>query len=336
MKVFFKGYYGFKNIGDDIFVHTIDWFCKKYNLHYLIHGYELPYGINGKLISNKFKKNFYDLFYAFRANKIIYWGGSTFESISRKTDLKYLLNRLPFLRKKVSLFSISLGPFNNKTEKTKVINFVNKLNYAGVRDEKSLNLSTNTKFTFDLAILTPLIFKANHKNNNPKKIIGLNISDSKNYTEYTKKYINFLIENKKDILEVNVLVFNPNDYDKSAEIANILKQNGIKTHLHKYTRNTEELVNKLSQSDFLMGNRLHSGILAYAYNIPFILNEYHSKCTEFLNTINQEYRYKNLDNNRQNLTDIIEKCKNRKDPSYFLDITLAELENLNNVIKHHD
>lgn len=81
-----------------------------------------------------------------------------------------------------------------------------------------MSYSENTNFTFDVAILSPLIFKSQKENENKvnnKKIISLNISDAKNYNEYTQIYLNYLIENKIDIAEVNVLVFNPDDYNKS-------------------------------------------------------------------------------------------------------------------------
>ncbi len=339
VKVFFKGFYGFKNLGDDIFVHTIEWFCKKNEIDYMIHGYNLPYGVKGKNINNKFQKNLLDLFFTFRAHKIIYWGGSTFEDISKKTDLKNFISRFNFLTDKVLLFSISLGPFKNKIEEDKVINFVKKLKYVGVRDKKSLTYSDNLTFTFDLAILSPLIFKTKavkkitYKN---KKTISLNISNAANFNDYTQIYLTYLIKNKDDINIINILVFNPDDYKKSRDIYIELKRNNINCALYNYTRNTKKLVNLISNSDLLLGNRLHSGILAYAYDVPFILNEYHSKCTEFLNTINQDFRINNLNNSKFDLDHTIKQCNQKITPIYFQNITLAELKNLKKAINNND
>ena len=87
-----------------------------------------------------------------------------------------------------------------------------------------MSYSENTNFTFDVAILSPLIFKSQKmKIKLIIKIISLNISDAKNYNEYTQIYLNYLIENKIDIAEVNVLVFNPDDYNKSEFIYKKLK-----------------------------------------------------------------------------------------------------------------
>ena len=337
MKVFFKGFYGFKNLGDDIFVHAINWFCQNNDIDYLIHGYNLPYGIKGKNVKNKYQKNLLDFVYSLKANEIVYWGGSTFESISRKTDLKNIINRFGFLKNKVSLFSISLGPFKNKIEENKALDFINELKYVGVRDKKSLSYSENTNFTFDVAILSPLIFKSQKENENKvnnKKIISLNISDAKNYNEYTQIYLNYLIENKIDIAEVNVLVFNPDDYNKSEFIYKKLKNNHINCNFYDYTSDSKKLIDLISKSDFLLGNRLHSGILAYAYDVPFILNEYHSKCTEFLNTIGHEFKIHDLNKLKLDFDQISKECKPKIKSTYFRNITLTELNNLERIINY--
>lgn len=45
-KIFFKGYYGFSNFGDDIFVLTADYITKKYlNCQAIFIGEILPNGI---------------------------------------------------------------------------------------------------------------------------------------------------------------------------------------------------------------------------------------------------------------------------------------------------
>lgn len=340
MNIFFKGYYGFNNIGDDVFVHTIDWFCKKNNFKYLIHGYNLPKGINGKNVKNKYSKLIFDLFYSIKGNQIIYWGGSTFEQISSKKDLKYFLNKVVFFNKKVLTMGVSIGPFATQESKDDVLGFIDKMKFVGVRDIASTAYSPNIEFTFDLAIITPLVFpeiqfKENVVNN--QYTVSLNVSHANNFKEYTNIYKEFLIENKNFIEELNILVFNDDDDQCSRDIYNELCDEIKEVNFINYTSETDVIINKIANSDLLLGNRLHSAIIAYSYDVPFILNEYHAKCTDFLKTIEVQFTFENLAmNTNLNINDVIEMSKFRKKPLYFRNIALKKLEKIAKVIKNED
>lgn len=334
MKVFFKGYYGFENLGDDIFVHVAKWYCEKYGIDYLIHGKNLPDGIKGKNVRNKVEKLMFDILYSCFSNQIIYWGGSTFERVSNKSDLKYWLNKFKMTRKKVSAFSISVGPFGDKKEEIKTIDFLKKINFVGVRDESSLKYYSKANFTFDLAILAPTIFEKSFSDKSSEKLnIAVNISKAINYEEYTQLYKEFLLNNESEIEQVSIIVFNPDDYEKSIDFYNQIKSIGLSVNLYKYTTDTKLLIDVLSSSDILLGNRLHSGILAYAYNIPFVLNEYHPKCTDFLNTINHQIRIEEMKVNKLSINDLLLKYNSTNAPDSYKKIMLTEMDRLYEMIK---
>ena len=42
-----------------------------------------------------------------------------------------------------------------------------------------------------------------------------------------------------------------------------------------------------SRSDLVISMRLHGAVLAYLLGVPFALNEYHQKCTDFCDDIGQ-------------------------------------------------
>ncbi|MEB8096979.1 polysaccharide pyruvyl transferase family protein [Staphylococcus xylosus] len=336
MKIFFKGYYGFNNIGDDVFVHTIDWFCKKYNFEYLVHGYNLPNRINGKNIKNKFNKLFFDIYYSIKSKQIIYWGGSTFEKISSKRDLKFYLNKISFLNKKVLAMGISIGPFDTSENKNNIVSFIDKMKFVGVRDRESTRYSANTNFTFDLAIITPLVFRNIQINKNTDKdkyTVSLNISGASNFKEYTTIYKNFLKENKKKIKELNILVFNKNDYNSSKNIYNEISKEITQVNFIEYTSDTEIIIEKIANSHLLLGNRLHSAIIAYSYDVPFILNEYHNKCTDFLETIEAKYTIENLAiNTSESIENVIEMSNERVNPDEYRELLLEKMDKLAKVI----
>lgn len=333
MKIFFKGYYGFENLGDDIFVHTIKWFSNKYGYKYIVHGYNLPENTKGRKIRNKFEKNWFDIYYSVICKKIIYWGGSTFEKNSSKTDLKFYLTRIKFFREKLFAFGISVGPFVNKKEENSLLTHISKLKYVGVRDKKSLNYNLNFNFTFDLAILCPDIIKVEKVLNNNKKIVSINISQAENIDEYILLFKKFLLVNRDKISKVNIIIFNPEDFYLSNKFYIDIKKYIENAYLINYSSNTVFMLSELANSDLMLGNRLHSGILAYAYRVPFILNEYHEKCTEFIKTIEQEFNYESFKNSIDiDLDKVINKAIVHKNPEYFKNILINELEILSRKI----
>ncbi|WP_436891281.1 polysaccharide pyruvyl transferase family protein [Mammaliicoccus sciuri] len=330
MKIFFKGYYGFENLGDDIFVHVAKWFSEKYGYKYKIHGYKLPNNIKGKKINSKMKKNLYDIYYAFSCQKIIYWGGSTFERNSSKTDLKYYITRIKSLYKKTLAMGVSIGPFKKEEDEKLLLDLINKLNYVGVRDLSSMNYGRYFNFTFDLAIIIPEIFPVNNKENARKKIISVNLSKSKNLNEYTEVFKTFLINNTEQIEKVNIVVFNPKDFLISEKFYHEIKQHINEICIINYSSDTYSILKPIANSDLLLGNRLHSGIISYAYGVPFILNEYHQKCTDFINTIEQEFNFDSLRNSKnKDINYIINQASINKSPEFFKKKLMDQFEVLN-------
>ncbi len=52
-----------------------------------------------------------------------------------------------------------------------------------------------------------------------------------------------------------------------------------------YTQKTQSIWAEISDCDFFISTRLHAAIFACFSQVPFILNEYHKKCTDFLDDI---------------------------------------------------
>lgn len=302
MNIFFKGYYGYNNLGDDIFVHIAKWYCESLDQQAIpiFVGKDLPKGITYKKVNNKYIKNAFELYYLFKADYIIYWGGSTFENIDGIRNLKYWIKRFNFITKKFLAFGVSIGPFKHKDDKNNVIKLLSKSKYIGVRDYKSLEYDYDYNFTFDLAILSPLVFPIEKRKNEVKEnIIGINFNKTSNIDEYYEFVRNFCIREEDKIDRIKIFVFNK--YEKtekkySEDLEKELKANGLYVDFIPYNIETEEFIKEFVDINFLFGTRLHSGILAYSYDIKFVLNEYHEKCTSFVETINNPIRYRDLTN----------------------------------------
>lgn len=52
-----------------------------------------------------------------------------------------------------------------------------------------------------------------------------------------------------------------------------------------YDKDTGRFIDSMLSCDAVFGTRLHASILAYAYSHPFLLVEYHRKCSDFLDEV---------------------------------------------------
>jgi polysaccharide pyruvyl transferase WcaK-like protein len=339
MKIFFKGYYGFNNVGDDIFVHIAKWYCENINKEAqpLLVGEDLPQGIQYRRASNNYKKNIIEILYLFQADYIIYWGGSTLGNLNGYTNLKYWINKSRYLQKKFLAFGVSVGPFENQYNQNSILNLLSKSEYIGVRDYKSLEYSQNYKFTFDLAILTPNVFPYKPKEFDPKKwTIGINFNKSKNSEEYYDFLEKLCLKEKPKINLIKIFIFNKYEKEEkqySERLKNKLMAEGLDVNIYYYTNDTNRYIKDFIDIDFLFGTRLHSAIIAYSYGIKFVLNEYHEKCTSFVETINNPIRYEDLTDNFE-LSDINNFDYTKLvDVDHFKQKLLYELDNITKLIK---
>lgn len=360
-KIYFKGYFGFKNVGDDIFCVTADWVCnniwKKKEAIFI--GEELP-----KLSNNSKKYNIksywvrkvYEFLILFTSNYIIYFGGSLFSKINGKSDIKYLLSKIKILHPKLGSIGNSIGPFKEKKDYEAIRNLLSNFNFISVRDYSSqrllneMELNSISSFSFDTAVLINEVFPSLKKSNRGinvrdirlavslchyERYVGGDLSKEQEREKSVFDFISHILDNYDGVKEIVFFEFNGSkdkgDLGISKEFQSKLPQK-VNTRIVNYTTDTKGFVEELNNCDFLIGMRLHSGILAYTLNIPFLLIEYHNKCTEFLNTINHNYRFdnNNQNNNLNNFTSILNKAHvpGLKDPNEFKNILLNELNRI--------
>lgn len=360
-EIYFKGYYGFKNIGDDVFCVTADWLCENYwvDKQPVFIGENLPnLSKSARVIKNKnyWVRRLFELLICIRVSKIIYFGGSVFTSGDFSiNNIKYYFNKFKVFNTKLGSIGTSIGPFKKEEDYNGIKEYLSKFKFIALRDYSSqtiaskMGLESKSSFIFDLAILIndvfPSLKKKKIKSQNRKLKIAVSLCHHERYTggdttleskreDSILEFLNKIIELEDiEIEEIVFLQFNDNSKTGDLEITNEFNNafsGRVKTKMVKYTSDTEAFCNELNECDFLVGVRLHSGILAYALEIPFFLIEYHKKCTEFLNTINNNYRF-DLNNNDNNIDNfkLINKqgfIPNLKSPNYFKKIMLKELD----------
>lgn len=363
-KIFFKGYYGYENLGDDIFVITAEWICNNLWSNYrpVFVGKKLPRLSSSSVwrVNNSITKGATELFLSFTCNNIVYFGGSLFTNGGYSlTNLKYLIRKNNYLQRKTNLVGVSIGPFQNITDYNSTQRLLSKVNYISVRDYsskkilKDMNINKNIGFSFDIAILLREIYPNFINEKSEKSNIKIGISLTRNASENGRnleeeqqrednllKTIEGLINDNKQVKELVFFEFNGNKNNGDKEVTEKFYEhfkNKINTKILNYDTETKSMLAEISDCDFILGTRLHSGIIAYSLEIPFILVEYHKKCTEFLNTVDYSLRFdiKDYKSNIKNINDVLKNKKRiiKTDPEIFKSKILEELYKIEKFMK---
>jgi polysaccharide pyruvyl transferase WcaK-like protein len=323
-RTYLRGFYGLKNIGDDVFCIVMDWAAKNiFGLtHIYLHGHDLPRMRNMNGIPYLKWRMFPFMqvrIEALRSRNIIHAGGSTFA----RAAVSLLDERNLFRYRQLFALGISIGPFKTEQDFIYIKEYLKRFKYISLRDNRSIQYATemglkyNTYRGFDIAALLPLIVKdpdyytapAMQIHNGQKKVVGISVCNYEKFVNGDSRKesnrINSLLRMIRLINSIDpstafrFFIFNGHnnigDMPLTQHVISCLGE-AFDVSIVDYTERTLDFWNEMRKCDLFMGFRLHSGIMSYMAGIPFILFEYHEKCTDFLSTINynHEYRVNNL------------------------------------------
>jgi polysaccharide pyruvyl transferase WcaK-like protein len=244
-------------------------------------------------------------------------GGSTIHSKLPKNNLK--LKALKRKKKgadiKIGGIGVSIGPFKSIEDEKAVERYLKSIDFLAVRDQtsfdyvSSLSLPYKPINAFDLAALLPDIYKftIGSKEVNKVKTIGVSVCpyesiqnsmDLANEERRNKKTIELLKEiNQKEHVHFKFFVINGNpkigDYNLTQETIQKVAPNSYE--VVEYSKDTQAIWKSLANCDFIISTRLHAAIFACFAHTPFMLNEYHRKCSDFLFNIDYHNSYRLYD-----------------------------------------
>lgn len=317
--IFFTGYYGQLNTGDDAFVEVAAWgankFWNKKNLRFSAVSQRLPKvqaSIKGYSFSIPKTYNFQQSLLLNNTDYLISAGGSTFQNEIRQGSLKAKAMGLQEKNKlKIGAIGVSIGPFKSKAEENDNIEYLKRMSFLTVRDKRSydyaktLGLPYEPVEAFDLAALLPEIYGIPDGTFQDKKVIGVSLC---NYERYVKgdvvnetrrnKEITALLKQLDKKMENIIFKFfvingSPQRGDlplTQETIQDVAFKNEVKIEL--YNSNTMSVWNNIAACDFVLTTRLHAGIFACFADTPFMMVEYHKKCTDFLDDVGQPNSYR--------------------------------------------
>lgn len=305
-KIFFKGYYGFQNLGDDLFVKAAE-FLAVNRLNAVPHFV----GTNLPKLSKKSKKSeapnrkiarIYELCACVTAGRIVIFGGSTIARVGGKLQLYHIISRFHFLYKKTSTIGTSVEIPGEEHERWRLVELLQKMQYVAVRDERSYREVTAQKvkceFSFDPVVILSDVFPNLKDIKRDSDALGLCpcVNRKEPLKEVEESYEIFIrrIMTKCDIKRVRIFQFNGRAVEDALFCNHLLdfcRKAGLKAEVISYTEDSESICAELCKCSVVFGSRLHSGIVSYALGIPFMLEEYHIKCSDFLDTIEHRERF---------------------------------------------
>ncbi|MDG4949423.1 polysaccharide pyruvyl transferase family protein [Weeksellaceae bacterium KMM 9724] len=312
-QIIFNGFYGFKNTGDDAFVEIASWGSKTYwdnkEITYFS-GDDLPntqipikeiYSPNTHKISQKIS-----VFNAsLKSDYFINAGGSVFSEIRPLSNIAFA-QKARWLNPKLkhAAIGVSIGPFANIKNEKAVQNYLRSLKFLALRDTysyeyaKSLDLDYEPIKAFDLAALLPFCYENSirTKKESKQKTIGISICNYERYingdikneerrNQFVENVLTRLAKNKE--YSFKFFIFNGNkhigDERLTHSVASLLPKEQYE--IVPYSKTTLSTWREIQACDFMFSTRLHASIFACYAGVPFMLIEYHRKCSNFLDDI---------------------------------------------------
>ena len=283
MNILLMGYYGFHNVGDDLFLHQlIDYFSKKQQVNKIFIFCQEDYY---KPTTNKV--NF------FPANKLsklkrlsvilqsdcLMWGGGTLNIKDKPTNLLRLQSLAKWTGKKFGFLGVGLESVNSDKKGNRSQVFQNA-DLLYLRDKQSYELALQKLKPVkacclggDLAFLDLNYYQPYIKENKPSEIKNISFSGKFWWGEgrgefYGQQLMQFV---DKYNSVIHLLPAHVGEERNDNKFHHLLKKYLPESNykLHSWEQ-PAEFVDILSQMDFHFGNRLHSIILADILGVPSV------------------------------------------------------------------
>lgn len=315
MKTLLLGWYGQKNVGDDILLINAINFAKdvfkseqiSFFVKYKYKNSEIFDGLN-QLSSQSNIKGWYIIKHfinIYKCDLLIFGGGSQFSEDGRKGLINIYINKLfvnfaRFMNKKIVILQCSLGPTTTLMGEQIVKKIANDVNFLIVRDNASKNYISGDYFLSNDP--APRVIKnmglSNAKNNFCKEVvhIGLSLSSSQDHKfqlEILTGFSNAIKLMSKEFNKIHLYVFQFCANDSSndfiyEDLINECMSNSCRVEFVGYNENTKEFINKIAGMDVMICQRLHAAICSYSLSVPFVALNTSEKIEQFSTEVNNK------------------------------------------------
>lgn len=305
--VVISGYHGFANSGDEALLFAIlkTLRKKRQNLDVTVLS-KTPeetarvYGV--KSIS---RYNFLKIRKEMKASKmLLFGGGSLLQDVTSSKSILYYLAIISLAQKckiKTMLYANGIGPVSKKINRRLVTAILNKVDIITLRDDKSdeelkslgvnkpeIVITADPAFTLDADVsLSGRYFTSMAGVPGGTRLSVVSIRAWKhsadNFISEMAKLCDFMIENH-GIYPLFVPMQYPQDLEISKQVMDCMKN---KAYVINRELSVPEMFSVLSQTELIIGMRLHSLIYATTLEIPAMALVYDPKISAFMDSLSQ-------------------------------------------------
>lgn len=312
-QAFVVGYYGMSNYGDDLFNDVLRHGASQILPSHRVRVASAPSPRARGPLARMFRRieasdsvagSVWRLIHGLillRARMIILGGGSVLSEMKGVREVQSKLAR--FTRTRFQAWGVSLGPFPSPRDFESVAAFLRRMDRVIVRDRRSLKVANEMGVVAamggDLAALyadqhprSPRSTSHTHRRiglalcNTPASPIDVNsLADS------LAAAISDSPSHREDLVVVLVLNNHPvhGDEEISVQAADRLKSHGLPVLMIRHSEADVGVIwSAIDELDALVAVRLHAAVSAYLTSVPFLLVEYHPKCSDFLDDVRQD------------------------------------------------
>lgn len=364
--ILFSGFYGQKNSGDDAFVEVLNWGAKeiweKEKFRFLAVSSKMPQTLDrsfGYPLEIPKSYNLQDDILIRNCKYLISGGGSTIHSYMTKDNIKRKALNIKKDGGKIKIggVGVSIGPFKSIKDEVAVKEYLKSIDFLALRDRASFDFASSLELpyspvkSFDLAALLPYIYNNSSEKKvpeyvkNERSIVGISICPVESINaieniakeEMRSKMLLELVRSLEENGDIHFkfFIFNGNKALGDLNFTqNFISKLTLKSwEIINYTKEVKQVWDDIATCDFVIATRLHAAIFSCFNNVPFFLNEYHKKCSDFLEDIgvDDDFRLFNSDYDIQKkATMILEilKCKTKYTPPKLV-CEMKELAMLN-------
>ena len=290
-KILISGYYGFDNFGDEAILGVLINHLRGNDITVLssnpektgrTHNVNSLNSFNPKLIVERLPK--FDM--------LISGGGSLLQNVTSNKSLFYycgLINIMASLKKDVVIFAQGIGPVKGFWGKLIVKSALKKCKYISVRDVKSQELLKSWGIESNL-VCDP-IFDLNVPTPKKTRKVGIQLRKFASLTDELFDEIIKQVALKFSDREIELICFQDSEDEGISKVfLNKLKKKNptINANIIKNLTN-KEVIEKVSEYDYLIGMRFHACLLGLKYGIKTLAISYDPKVETLAKNANIPY-----------------------------------------------
>lgn len=290
-KILISGYYGFDNFGDEAILGVLINHLRGNDITVLssnpektgrTHNVNSLNSFNPKLIVERLPK--FDM--------LISGGGSLLQNVTSNKSLFYycgLINIMASLKKDVVIFAQGIGPVKGFWGKLIVKSALKKCKYISVRDVKSQELLKSWGIESNL-VCDP-IFDLNLPTPKRTRKVGIQLRKFASLTDELFDEIIKQVALRFSDREIELICFQDSEDEGISKVfLNKLKKKNptINANIIKNLTN-KEVIEKVSEYDYLIGMRFHACLLGLKYGIKTLAISYDPKVETLAKNANIPY-----------------------------------------------